>query len=687
MPRQADCFQHRATVEYLAAAMSESQTVVLCQVLAGTGGMGKTQLAAHHARTAWQTGQLDLLVWVAAGSRDAIISTYAQAGIEVAGADPEDPERAAARFLHWAETTDRRWLIVLDDLTDPADLRGLWPPRNPSGRTLVTTRRRDAALTGPARHRIDVGVFAPEEAAAYLTTVLTAHGCCDDPQQISGLAADLGHLPLALAQAAAYLTDLGLSCAAYRARLADRSRTLPSLLPDPGGLPDDYHATVAATWSLCLEYAERLRPRGLARPLLALAAMLDPNGIPHAVLTSPPALAYLTEHRTSQPGDPGVGQQQVTAADAGDALRCLHRLSLADHTPGIPHRALRVHALIQRVAREDLPTEQHDRLVRVAADALLAAWPDIIEGGDTTDLAQALRSNTDALTHHARDALYHPGIHPVLFQFGHSLGSSGRFTGAITYYQHLARTTRHHLGADHPDTLTARGELAFWQGAREPAKGVAALADLLSDQVRVLGPEHSETLRTRHNAAFWQSATEHAADAVAAHTELLADKLRVLGPDHPSTLLTRQTLALSRGRAGDAAGAVTGFTELLADQIRVLGPEYPDTLKTRHLMALCRWEAGDRADAITALTELLADAVRVLGPDHGQPLGIRRTLALWQGKMGNPVGSVNALTELLADAVRVLGPDHDGTFVVREDLTYWQQKAETKEPPSREDDD
>lgn len=38
-----------------------------------------------------------------------------------------------------------RWLIVLDDVTDPADLNGLWPPASPHGRILVTTRRRDAA--------------------------------------------------------------------------------------------------------------------------------------------------------------------------------------------------------------------------------------------------------------------------------------------------------------------------------------------------------------------------------------------------------------------------------------------------------------------------------------------------------------------------------------------------------------
>jgi hypothetical protein len=52
---------------------------------------------------------------------------------------------------------------------------------------------------------------------------------------------------------------------AYRIRLADRARTLPDLVPEDSGLPDAHSATVAATWPLSIEHADRLRPTGLAR--------------------------------------------------------------------------------------------------------------------------------------------------------------------------------------------------------------------------------------------------------------------------------------------------------------------------------------------------------------------------------------------------------------------------------------
>ena len=50
---------------------------------------------------------------------------------------------------------------------------------------------------------------------------------------------------------------------------------------------------MAAAWSLSIDHADQLRPTGLARPMLQLAAFLDPNGIPASVLASRPALEYL----------------------------------------------------------------------------------------------------------------------------------------------------------------------------------------------------------------------------------------------------------------------------------------------------------------------------------------------------------------------------------------------------------
>ncbi|WP_449341868.1 FxSxx-COOH system tetratricopeptide repeat protein [Streptomyces adustus] len=676
IPPQAGCFQTRAEAERLRQTLTGGEAAALLgqdrvhgQVLVGMGGVGKTQLAADYARTVWRAGEVDMLVWITASNTTTLTAGYTQAGIELLGAEPES---AAQAFLTCLEPGPRqqpvRWLVVLDDVTEPGHLNGLWPPVNPHGRTLITTRRRDAALTGHGRRVIEVGLFTPAESLAYLTTALAAHDRTEPEDQLKDLAAELGHLPLALSQAVAYLIDSSLSCGAYQALLADRATRLADATPEDSALPDSQSHTAAAAWAISVERADTQRPAGLARPLLQLAAFLDPHGIPDTVLTSPPARAYIAS-RTMATDDV---QGPVTPERARLALRVLHRLSLIDHTPDIPHQTVRVHQLIQRATRDTLTPTQHHHTARTAANALIAAWPDI---EIDTALAQALRANTDALTACAENALHQPDAHEVLYRAGNSLGEAGQVTAARDHFHRLTYTTTH-LGADHPDTLNTRSRLVYWRGmAGDPAGAATATAELLNDCVRVLGPDHPDTLTTRGRLARWNGIAGDAACAATATAELLNDQLRVLGPDHPDTLTTRNNLAHWRGEAGNLADATTATAELLNDRLRVLGPDHPDTLTTRSNLAHWQGEAGDPAGAATAYTELLDDCVRVLGPDHPDTLNTRHNLARWIGQAGDPAGAAIATAELLNDRLRILGPDHPGTLATRHSLAHWRGEA------------
>ncbi|MFJ9871021.1 tetratricopeptide repeat protein [Streptomyces sp. NPDC101165] len=641
--------------------------------------MGKTQLAADYANAFWENRALDVLVWITASTRSAAVTGYAQAGVELLCADPADPEHAAKQFLAWLTPKGAarpcRWLVVLDDVADPADLHELWPPTVPNGHTVITSRRRDAAVTGRGR-QVEVGVFTETEALAYLTDTLAVRGRTEPSDQLVALARDLGYLPLALSQASAYLTDAGLDCATYRRELADRARALADLLPEPGALPDDQPTPVAAAWSLSIDRAQSLRPAGLARPMLQLAAMLDPNGIPASVLTSLPVLNHLTACRAradtprTTTTQQELSQAQVTVEEAERTLRVLHRLSLADHTPGTPHQAARVHQLIQRAVRDQLSANGLGELVRIAADALTCAWPALERD---TSYAQALRANAAALTGHAGDALYQPDAHRVLYRAGTSLGQTGQVTAARDYYQHLSETIRHYLGSDHPDAHRSRSHLAWWRGEAGDAAGAAeAFAELLQDQLRVLEPDHPDTLRTRHNLAEWRGEVGDAAGAAQAFAELLQDQMRALGPDHPDTFTTRHNLAWWRGRMCDAAGAAEAFAGLLQDQLRVLGPDHPHTLRTRNNLAWWQGEVGDAAGAVAEFAGILQDRLRVLGPWHPDTLRTRHNLAWWRGRVGDASGAAAEFADILQDRLRVLGADHPDTLRTRGHLAWWR---------------
>lgn len=658
LPQPADCYQDRDADEQVLRVLAAGETAVLAPsvtaVLSGLGGVGKTQLAARHARRAWADSAVDLVIWVAAVSRGAVLASYAEAAARLlVSVDHLDAERAAAALMAWLGATRRRWLMVLDDLQDPADLHGLWPLHTETGQLVVTTRRRDAAVARADRRLIEVGVFTPAESVAYLGTKMPAYAGTAD---LTHLAQDLGHLPLALAQAAAFIADKPLlTVAGYRDRLADRRRVLAEVLPARRELPDEHRDTVAATWSLSIERANAMTPAGLARPLLEIASLLDPAGIPTALFTS----SAVTRHLAS-----GIDE-------ASDALGCLNRLSLITLNTAQPARAVRVHALVQRTTRDAITPPRVEVLTHVIADALHEVWPDV---EFDSALGQALRSNTSALSTVAGTALWNPRGHPVMFRAGRSLIEAGLARDAESHFRHMRDQALRQLGADHPDTLIVRHDLAHSRGEAGDASGaVAKLAEVLVDRLRVLGPDHPATLTTRHAHAFWRGRAGDASGAVIEFAEVLVDRLRVLGPDHPDTLTTRHSHARWRANSGDAHGAVTELESVLADRLRVLGPDHPSTLVTRHNLAFWRGETEDADGAVTEFELLLADYHRMLGPDHPHTLATRHNLAYWRGRSGDVPGAVRGFESVLADRLRVLGPDHPDTHASHDLLAHWRE--------------
>jgi nucleoside phosphorylase len=651
LPLLADCRQQRRVDRDLAAAVAASGAVA-CQVLTGLGGVGKTQTAAALAQGLWDSGGLDLLIWINSARRTGVIARYAQAAAHVTGTHDTDPEQAAERLLSWLATTTRRWLIVLDDLTDPNEMAGIWPPVTSSGRTVVTTRRRDSALLA-GRQQLDVDTFTADEAHRYFRAKLgrRAGQLCQSEE----LARELDYLPLAVAHAAAYIQDQGTSCAEYRRRLANRKLSQLS----PGAIPDGYRATMAATFSLAIESANILDPVGLARPVVELAAVLDADAIPTGIFATPAALDFCA-HRA---------ERAVDADDSHDALRLLHRFSLVaiDDTTG----SVRIHHLVQRAVREATDPAEQQALITAAADALGALWPVTVPGPAPAD---TLRRNAAALRAIAGRRLWtDDGAHPVVLHAGKSLGDTGSFSAAVDYLHDLYRAARQRLGTSHPYTLNLRYHLGRWLGETGQYRAaIAAFEALLPDCQQILGNDHPETLTIRRDRAWFLGQTGNHADAYTAAKQVVDDYLDVLGPHHPDTMYARHSLAHWHGMCGHPADALAAMDALLAECTRLHGPDHPVTLSTRLYKAGWQGWAGDPASAATQLQHLLTDALHTVDPEHSYALSVRRVLGHWHGEAGDRTRATRILDELLTDCRRILGPDHIQTRQTRYSLQQWR---------------
>ncbi len=624
-------------------------------ILAGDGGTGKTQLAVAAFETAVRSG-VDLALWVTATSRADVLAGYAQAFARIhPGARPDDAERGADSFLSWLSATERSWIVVLDDVAEPAELSRLWPT-GPSGRVIVTTRRRDAAIMARGRV-VDVDVFTPGQSLGYLTTKLAPErgGTPDVLVGAAELAAALGHLPLALAQAGAVIIDDGISCADYTDLLADRERRLADLFPsDPLATGDEYERVVANTWSLAADRADAMPPQQLARPLLRLAAVLDANGIPETVLTAQAAATYL-----------GVAASEP---DARRALRNLHRLSLIAHDTGDPVRSVRIHALAQRAALDELTPDERAHLIGAAAEAMLASWPTVERD---PGIGPVLRANAAALQIAAGSEAT-PLLRRLAFQLGRSLRHAGLVSAASAHFEAMLVS----VDGTSAEGLRIRHQVADCRGeSGDPISAIRGLTVLLADRLAAGDPDHPETLAVRAALAHWLGESGNFSGAADLFAQLTADFTRLLRPDHPEIIACRASHAYWRGQAGDAAGAAAASEELLLQYLQVLDPDHPRVLSARHNLAHWRGSAGNPAAAVAAYEELVADSLRALGPEHPNTLDNRRNLAHWLGQLGDPPGAVVALEEICSDYERVLGSDHPDTLFARENLAFWRGES------------
>jgi tetratricopeptide (TPR) repeat protein len=616
------------------------------------GASGKTQIAVMLAETLWRSGAVDIVVWISATSRSAVLSGYVEAWVAATGIEPTGTaESVAARFVSWLAETPQPWLVVLDDLPNVDELEGLWP-EGPAGRLLITSSQSTVAASRRRTRVFPVGFFSVREALGCLTERLSVN-----PAQRQGaidLIDALGREPLALAQATAVIANSNLACRDYRDYFARRRQQIGVAA---GAVP----SAASVTWTLSLGQAEQLLPGHSVRLLLVLIALLDGHGIPGAIFDTPSVSVYL--------GGSVVGfGTPVDTKPAWDALLIIERAGLIsiDRT-GAP-RTILVSPVVQAAIRLAAPAAFHDRAARTAANALLETWP-VDEPWPWT--AAALRANAASLQNAATDVLWADGCHPLLLRAGRSLDTARLAGPAVEYWRELAVGCDNKLPPGHPDALVVASHLAgAYLTAGYGAEAVAWYQRVLAERSRELAPGHPAVIAARVSLADALIIAGQPADAVSALHRAAAESEQFRGAGHPDTLAVREELARAHEAAGEVATAVRLLTQTLADRERFQGSRDVHTMTTRDRLAAALLAEGQAKQAISGYKRALADREKVLGRDHPDTIATRASLARASQAAGRMPQAVQLSEQACADSQRILGADHADTLTRRVRLAH-----------------
>lgn len=293
------------------------------QSLHGLGGIGKTQLATEFAHR--HAGDYEVVWWFNAQEPSRLPDQCAALARDLGLDPPPDPDAVRAQ-VNAALRDCPAWLLVFDNAEHPQDLRGYYPgqprPADRPGHVLVTTRRTGFTALGQVR---TLDVISPTEAVALMRTRVPDLAE-DDTLQI---AAELGYLPLAVEQAAAYLEQTAMAAQAYLRML--RTRTAQML---GKGHAAGHADTIATLWTVSLEALAQANPA--AAQLLDVCAFFAPDPIPLALFTDHPDVL-----------DQPLRQTAADELDFTEAVGALTGYSLASVAAG----GLLVHRLVQAAVR------------------------------------------------------------------------------------------------------------------------------------------------------------------------------------------------------------------------------------------------------------------------------------------------------------------------------------------------
>jgi CO dehydrogenase nickel-insertion accessory protein CooC1 len=611
--RNADFTGRGATLELLRDKLAGGgRAVVVAQALYGLGGVGKTQLALEYAHRFM--ADYDLVWWVpserAEETSGALADLARKMGLKVSD---NVVEAAEAALEELRRDTTPHWLLIFDNADDPKQLEPYLPTG--SGHVLITSRNQ---AWSHSAEPLEVDVFTRDESVGHLLR----HVPDLDMADAIRVADALGHLPLAVEQASAWLEQTGMPARVYVEQLATQSTRILAL-----NQPPDYPMPVVATWNLSFDRLKQRSPAAVR--LLQLCAFFSPGPISMDLL-------YSDEMNESLlPFDDTLSEKLML----GRVIRDISRFALVKVDQG--SNSLQIHRLVQAVIRSQMTDEEQVEARHEVHKILTGARP---RQGETDDPANW--STYDIIWPHLGPSIAEecddPRTRQLLIDWVRYQWKHGEFESCLSLARRLEIVWAHQLGPDHQQTLHLQFQIANVlrsQGRFAEARELDTY--VLERQRAVLGPDHPHALMTANGLGADLRALGEFQQALTSDRATHESFKEQFGDDYPRTLLAAHNLGCSLRLVGDCFTARRLDEETLDRQRQVLGSDHPNTLLSSASLALDLRAAGAFRESVNVLRDTWERYREVLGDDMTDTLRAAASLAVSLRKAGEQSEAMN----------------------------------------------
>ena len=644
-------------------------------MLVGLGGVGKSQLAIEYTHRTRERSPDTWVFWVHASNAARFEQSYRDITDVVKIKGREDPKADIFKLVHnWLRGCEGKWLMVLDNVDDADFLvnaqiiiqsqssdpgrQALQPlrdylPQSQNRSILITTRSQQSALKLSERNDlIPVDPMDASNAVELLDKKLESTGQRNDKDLIE-LAAALEFIPLAIVQAASYISQLSprYSVRQYIEEFQKSDRLKSSLLNHEGGeLRRDGEAknSIIITWQISFEHIYQTRQS--AAKLLSLMSFFDPQGIPETLVRDRAGDAEHEIHEGKD--DNGVQSDEDSDSELNDNGFEMDVRTLRDFlfisTTSDP-TVFEMHRLIQLATRKWLEAnEQLEKWKEQYINILYEVMP-TGEYKNWTYCRALFPHVKSAVTQRPKGDGSLREWASLLHNAAWYMWRTGIITEAVNLSEKAMKVRKKILGQEHKETLDSMGMVGLAYGLGGRWKEAEELeVQVIEIMKRVLGEEHPDTLASIANLAVASWSQGRWKEAEELEVQVIEISKRVLGEEHPSTLASIANLATIYWSQGRWEEAEELEVQVIKIKKRVLGEEHPATLRSMNSFAFTLKDKGEDKKAIALMEECNRKRKQVLGQDHPLTKNSQDTLSQWHmeglhlGSMGKEVNSTAA---------------------------------------------